>query len=331
MKKAFRFLTVFAVLWTAGVLAFDFVCAKAIWGQLRSLGFKEAPGTITSSEVVAHDHSEGTSYRAEIRYTYTVEGRPLESDQVRFDQVGDSNPGWARHLVAENPVGLVRPIYYDPAKPAESVLIRGLDGQNLFLALFLTPFNAAMIALAVTLAQNWLAPPFAGGARIKIEAHEVRVWFDGCGPLLTALICFAGVAFVSILALGFRYGGSPPTSLACVVWVLMAVAAIAGYSGRRWKLAGAFPDLIIDSKHGTITVTGAGNAPAVIPLQKVRGVEVHERVVKTGDGDSHSLVPLLLVADGPGHDLGSWSIPGRAEAFAAWLREILSLPPAKQS
>ena len=51
----------------------------------------------------------------------------------------------------------------------------------------------------------------------------------------------------------------------------------------------------------------------------------------TGDGTSTSYVPVLLLrstdAAAPREvDLGSWMLPNRAEAFTAWLRDVLSLP-----
>lgn len=328
MNKVFRFLWVWTLFWSAIVLAFDVMLVRAVVGQLHSLRFRETAGTILSSEVTSHSDSEGTSHRASVVYEYSVAGAVHRSDRVRFGQMGDSNPGWARRTVAENPAGAQRPVYYDPADPSESVLQTGISGQDLFLALFLTPFNAVMVTMWVVLARNHLRPPLAGGARIRVESDAIQVWYASMSPAFGAVIGLGGTAFVSIFALGFTFGGSPPLAVALWVWALMGAAGGAGYFWRRRQLAAARPDLTIDAGKATITLQASAGAPVIIPLEQVRGVEVKERVTPSGEGESRTLVPVLLVRNGPGHDLGSWFIPRRAEAFAAWLRETLALPPA---
>jgi len=329
--KTTRFLAFFTLFWSTLTLVFDVFCARSLAGQWLSNRFVPVEATILSSEIKVHQDSDGTTYGAAIRYEYRVAGRHYESDRVRYGQMSESGGHWARQTVAENPAGATRPIWYNPADPAEAVLQRGISGQELFLALFLTPFNAVMIALWSGFVAGWRPVPPAGGARILTGRDEINVWLPRLSPAYSALAAAGGMAFILIFVLGFTGGFSPPLGYLQLAWGAVLLAGVAGfYGGRRWQRQAA-PDLVISASAGTLSLATA-KPTLLIPLERVRDVVVRERITATSDGQSLSLVVALLTAQPAAtetteHDLGTWLLPARAEAFAAWLRETLGLRP----
>lgn len=174
MRNPTRFLTVFGLFWSAITLSFDVIIVRGVLGQWRSMHFIAAEGHILHSEVTTSNGSEGATYGARVRYEYRVNDRRYESDRVRYGQMSTSDGKWARRTVRENPAGATRPVYYDSAAPAEAVLQTGVNGENLFMALFISPFNAVMIGLwCWAVAARRPDPPY-GGARIRAVAGGVR-------------------------------------------------------------------------------------------------------------------------------------------------------------
>jgi hypothetical protein len=70
-------------------------------------------------------NSRTTTYNPKIRYQYQVGGRSYKSNQISY--LTNDYSGWKRanDLVKQYPKGRKVTVYYDPAKPSESVLKRG--------------------------------------------------------------------------------------------------------------------------------------------------------------------------------------------------------------
>lgn len=354
MKKVVLFLVFFALFWSSITLVFDVMWTRALIGQARSLGFRAVPGRIISSEVTSHT-DEGTTYGAAIRYTYRVGDHDYTSDRVRFGQMKTSDGQWARAAVAAFRADAACTVYHDPTDPANAVLQTSLNGQDLFFPLFLVPFNAVMVAIWWVLFLAWGRPPPAGGARITTLAHQVEVRFVDLSPAAAALAAMGFVAFGLIFVIGFTGGFSPPRPLMLVAWGVVFAAGVAGFYWTRRRFAGAGPDLLIYAGDGQLTRLRPPTSPDqpatwkvwrqreqpstppwVVPLERIRGVEMRERSHPSGDGTTYDHVVVLLVqaTDPAGpvemHDLAAWTLANRAEAFAAWLRELLGLPAAGQ-
>jgi len=65
-----------------------------------------------------------------IVYSYMVEGRRHRSSRVRFGGTGGMNPAAAEQVLASYPVGAEVPVFYNPKRPRQSVLMRGQAGAN---------------------------------------------------------------------------------------------------------------------------------------------------------------------------------------------------------
>lgn len=342
-RKTSTFIILFALFWTVIVSCFDIFLGHALYNQIRARNFAQAEGRILSSKVTENSDSDGTTYGAEVRYEYTVDGRRYESDRVRYGAMSTSDGEWASQTVRENPTGSVRPVYYDPQNPTRAVLQTGVGGQNWFMLLFMSPFNAVMIFLWWMVVAGRRPSPPAGGARIVPDGDCLLVCFKTVSRAAKALLSFGGVTFAGIFLIAFTTGFSgDSTGTLTVFGLAIATAAWAGL-----KPSGPIkPDLIIDPIQGRLELPGgaglagdwkawrawkkAGKPPFVIPLESLRAVVMNERVKDDGDGKSINYVVTLHLADPAAgetteHDIGQWMIPNRAESFTTWLRDTLGV------
>lgn len=116
---------------------------------VRAGGWVETPCRIVHSEVDSQTDSEGgTSYRVDIRYTYTFEGVSHESDRYDFAVGYTSGIDAKNAAVRANPVGSERLCYVDPAEPSEAVMDRTFGGYLWWGAMGL-PFSLMGMAFIV--------------------------------------------------------------------------------------------------------------------------------------------------------------------------------------
>ena len=346
MKNPARFFLIFALFWSLIVVLFDGFIAYAFINQIRSVSYVSVPGHIISSEITKGSDSEGgTTYGAKVVYEYEVAGRRHHSERVRFGQGSESSGRWAHATLKAFPAGAERPVYYDPVDPSRSVLQTGVQGQDWFLALFLTPFNVVMIFLWAMVVKSSRPSPPHGGVSVSMEPGRLLVSMEPMPRAGLVLMVIGGLSFVGIFALAIPFGFSPPSEWVWLVWGITAGAAVYVACKNR-KPAGPF--VIIDAGQGVLSLPQgrftamknwaewrewkkAGRPPFSIPLERIRSVAACERVSDSSDGKSRTYVVAVSVEDSQtaslsDYDLGSWMLPDRAEAFAAWLRETLSLP-----
>lgn len=69
---------------------------------------------------------ERTTYRADITYSYTIQGVKYTGHRIRADDTGGDRDK-AYDTVNEYPVGSIVDVFYDPADPGSSVLRQGAD------------------------------------------------------------------------------------------------------------------------------------------------------------------------------------------------------------
>ena len=97
---------------------------------VASQNWPSVEGQIESSRVRRSTSSrEGTgatssSYRPEIKYTYSVMGNNYEGHRIGFGVPVGSFESAAKQVVARYPHGATRTVYYNPRNPAQAVLER---------------------------------------------------------------------------------------------------------------------------------------------------------------------------------------------------------------
>jgi hypothetical protein len=119
------------------------------------------PGIITVSEPdLARRPGLSTAWvpSARLAYAYEVGGRPYSGDQVTLrPPVPDAAGRTAQRLLAAYPAGSPVTVYYDPADPADAVLVRANPSDSLRPALVL--LGTAAVLLLVAWVMRRVGPP----------------------------------------------------------------------------------------------------------------------------------------------------------------------------
>ncbi len=104
------------------------------WGILqnaqRSESWPSTAGQITYSNVRESRDDDGTTYYADVEFSYVVDDQRYTADTVSFGQYGSSNRRHAADIVAKYPQGMAVTVYYDPAAPETAVLEPGVTWSS---------------------------------------------------------------------------------------------------------------------------------------------------------------------------------------------------------
>ena len=129
-------------------------------------------------------------------------------------------------MIQSLPVGFDVDVFYNPADPKDCVLSRGLDGGDLFLAMFITPFNLFMLGLWSGL-WHLLRSIFS-----RRESERISELFvtDDSSPMFAALAELAAASFLMTFVVGIPTGSFHPSKLVMqVVWIILIASAVVTY------------------------------------------------------------------------------------------------------
>jgi len=91
---------------------------------LAARSWTPTPARVLSSRVVAHSDSDGSTYRVDILYAYTLAGVPRQSSRYDFSRGSSSGYGTKAAIVSQYPAGAETICYVDPRDPTQAVLRR---------------------------------------------------------------------------------------------------------------------------------------------------------------------------------------------------------------
>ena len=118
----------------------------------ESVAWPVAEGQILNSSVEYHRGSKGGgTYSAEIRYTFSVDGRMHSGNMVAFGDFGSSNSSHAQKIINRYPKDKIVSVRYLPSDPDVCVLEPGIQAQAWFLPGFGMVFFLAGMLMAVFL------------------------------------------------------------------------------------------------------------------------------------------------------------------------------------
>ncbi len=89
-----------------------------------SLSWPQVTGTISRAGVEGSVGTYGSSIVARVTYQYEADGRPYEGTRISFSQARYSSKKEAQAALDPYPVNSAVTVYFDPAKPADAVLVR---------------------------------------------------------------------------------------------------------------------------------------------------------------------------------------------------------------
>jgi hypothetical protein len=265
-----------------------------------------------------------------IEYVYRVGGIEYHGKRYRYGEGSSSDSAWAQTAVAARPVGAEIPVFYNPGDPADALLSPGVDGGDLMLLLFLTPFNAVMLGLwsvGSSALRHWIRPRPAGGLRLRTTRWQTRVSLEEFGPLMAGLVAVGGSAFASVFVIAFGFGGfHPRLPVVGTVWGIVLGLGLIAVLWQWLRLRSGRLDMVIDESAGWMEVPaeGGNRQPRRIPFTAVQRVDV-ETVSERTSGRRNTVTyhPVLHLRTGHGDSIrvGKFHLETRAQGFADWLRQ----------
>jgi hypothetical protein len=322
----------FCLFWSAVTLTFDVVWSIGVYRQIAASGYPTAPGEVTDSRVVVDGGGEDSMSTPKIAYAYWLGDKKYVSDRIRYGLMS-SNDDNARRLVQQFPAGRQVRVYYSPNNPSDALLQPGIEGSDLFLPMFLTPFNAVMLAFwgaGLMGLRRWRRPEIAGGVPILDDGFEQRARLPRVAPSIVASIVLVAASFLLAFVVGIPCGFHPSLALMVGVWLALLAGAATIYFRAKLRVASGRYDLVIHQTSGALTLpqTFGRKVPQTLSADQVRSVIVETIEQRDSEGSrSLKYAPTLVwqAPHGAEHrdKLGEWTNSARAEAFAAWLREHL--------
>lgn len=126
------------ILVIAGTLAFYFFSLPDLKMAQESADWPETTGTITRSETVRVEHGTGSdrkiSYRADINYSYQVDGKSFSSTKIGVTSGTSYTFRMAGRICAKYPNGMEVNVFYRPEDPAFAVLKQGVQPSEILVA-----------------------------------------------------------------------------------------------------------------------------------------------------------------------------------------------------
>lgn len=246
------FLVIFLVGWSIFVLWIDcdFVLKRA-----RDHAASEHPtalAIIKRSEIESPSGNWGGRFTLtynhpfKVLYLYEVNGRKYAGEKFRHGMHAGGVES-ARVIKSRYPVGKTVAVRYNPADPADSVMVAGLQGADLLELLFMTPFNVVMVfgwwlvAAAIrglARSRDWrieCPPPVTrltdNDCTVRLRlAHPGPMVFTVCalfaGPMVLAPIVLQGSqGEITVAQMGIAWASLLALTVGLVVWQSKRIAA----------------------------------------------------------------------------------------------------------
>ena len=99
-----------------------FYAGRSVFRAWTSPSWPVALGHVTSSKVEALRSRRGASFKPEVEFEYSVDGRSYISKQLAFGAVGTSNPSEAQSLVRRYAKGAEVHPHYEASDPSVACL-----------------------------------------------------------------------------------------------------------------------------------------------------------------------------------------------------------------
>lgn len=305
-----------------------------LWKQFESGQYPFTLGVITQSETTTYHGNKGTSYGVNIQYRYEVNAHSYYGSRYRY---GTTSWNWASANEAVNAhrVGSQSRVYFNPHRPEEAVLSPDLEGGDIFLLLFLMPFNMVTAGLWTALGA-WLRQrifhPVAGGVKIIVDGPRTSIRLPEYGALLLGMIATGVLSFLSIFIVGFSTGFRPSVTVACLVLFLVIATGVGVYLRQWLKIHSGEDDLILDETSATITLPKTFGRKERVQINRsdIEQLTVETIAHRGNKGTTYTHAPTVWLKrnSDAGQKLADWSERKRAEAFAEWLGQKLNLQGA---
>ena len=117
---------VFVLLFLAIGLGILGLGLRALWASKQVETWPTTWGTLLERDLVESSDSDGSTYRATVRYRYQVAGRTYESDRIAYGYAGSSGYPMHRAIHERLQSGETVRVHYDPRAPVQAALAGGV-------------------------------------------------------------------------------------------------------------------------------------------------------------------------------------------------------------
>jgi len=159
----------FGVFFLAGLAFFVFIVGRPLLHVVQARQWRSTSCEIISSRVHSSQDSDGSTYRVEMTYRYSFDGRTYVGNRYEFLNLSTSGYRGKAAIVARLAPGTRTPCWVNPADARESVIERGVTLGFLFgliPLLFILIGGAGMYSTAVG------RLPFAAAALVATTSEE---------------------------------------------------------------------------------------------------------------------------------------------------------------
>lgn len=310
----------FGLFWLSLVGIFDCTMVPNLWKQAQTSHYLRAEATVLECRVIEEKGDDSTSYQPYFRYQYQVGNRILVNDKYRRGIKFSTGQRAADTEVNEHPVGSKLEVWYSPEDPTDSVVQKGLTGADLFIPMFMTPFNliGLVFVLAPVLATRRGGP---GGVPLVREGLGWRARLQYTHPAVSALMSLGACTFLAVFIVAFGSGMNPSLQVMQVTWsIVLLISLKVGYKTLLQNRQGA-NDLRVEP--GRLEFSSGGQRIHCLSGD-VREVAVRREEKKDSDGDiTYTYEVDLHLHSGSRHPLKLWNDESQAQEFADWLRARL--------
>lgn len=299
--------------------------------QYESRHFSTVKGEVLSGTVTQWTGSKGTvHYHPSLTYRYQTNGQTYVGKRYRYDgHPSFYNEDAAKQIVDAHPKGSEIEVYYNPDKPADTVLSRGLDTADLSIPFVFGSWTLLFLSLLIKLGKeidwNGKGKPLAGGVKIIDDRMTTRVRLprykpDAVSLLVAFLLSFiAGIIFQNA-PMDYRPITTGLLTLICICFVSMTV-----YFFLRRRNESGFQDLVIDegARAMELPLTYKRREKMPLTFNDVTAVTVDKIASRRRAGANSLYAVKFQLRDGSPQILTTLK-QDNAESFAAWLREKLA-------
>jgi hypothetical protein len=148
------FLAIFALPFFAVGIFFISKTAITLYDAVQMTSWQQTPGTLISAKLSHTTSDNSTTYQAEARYRYRVNGVEYSGERVAIhsgsDNIGDFQQQLGRQLERLHRNQKPVPVYYNPSDPNQAVINRDIRwGMIGFYAIFIIMFGGSGLGLII--------------------------------------------------------------------------------------------------------------------------------------------------------------------------------------
>jgi hypothetical protein len=191
------FLATFGFPFFAVGVYFIFNTAVSLIDAMQMASWQQTQGSLISAKLSHHSSDDSTTYKAEARYRYRVNGVEYSGERVAIhsgsDNIGDFQQQLGRQLERLHRNQTPVPVYYNPSDPNQAVINRDIRWSMIgFNAIFIVVFGGSGLGMIVyglrgkrvidtpeAAEKPWLARPEWADNRILSDARlgVYLLWF----------------------------------------------------------------------------------------------------------------------------------------------------------